>query len=275
MRWYQEPWIAQLALPAASCAVVTWISLVRRFTGKGRLFGSRQAVGLALSVTGMTCVIALGTGLLLPHVARLPPVAVGLVAGAGVAPRGRRDGDVTQPVVKVLTLGVASLLERLEYRLITDYMTWADSFMSGFKEPRQLRVFAHDLKLHLLSRHEGNKALTKVVNERHTEVDGAVGAVFALLDARVRRAGGGVLTALDVDQEWPGGQHEEIEYLRAFGVALERCKQLLALAHVHGRRSDMATLEALRDRVVPSDGFGSSSVPVQRGLFGLVRGERG
>ncbi|PWI45164.1 hypothetical protein CK485_03120 [Streptomyces sp. ICBB 8177] len=248
---------------------------MRRFTGKGRLLGSRQSVGLALSVTAMTCVIALGTGLLLPHVARLPPVAVGLVAGAGVAPRGRRDGDVAQPVVKVLTLGVASLLERLEYRLITDYMTWADSFMSGFKEPRQLRIFAHGLKLHLLSRHEGNKALAKAVNERHAEADGAIGAVFALLDARARRAGSGMLTALDGPQEWPGGQHEEVEYLRAFGTALERCKQLLALAHVHGRRSDTAALEALRDNVVPPDGFGSSSVPAQGGLFGLVRQERG
>ena len=246
MSWYQQAWLARAVLPAGCCAVVAWIALVRRFAGRGWLCGTRWSLVLALAVVGLLSGVAVATGFLLPQLAHLPPAAVGLAAGAGIAPRGRQQGESTQPVVKFMTLGVAALLERLEVRLQLDCADWTDGFLECFKESQQLQIFAHDVRMYLQNRHTGDKALLKDIEEHYQE---ALKAFDHVLNVETRIDQDRRIATPDgiPEQRRSRTAAEETLIRQALGEAAQRCKQLMRLAYLQGRRSERPALERLRD----------------------------
>ncbi|MDF3300435.1 hypothetical protein [Streptomyces tropicalis] len=259
MSWYQQTWWTDLVLPAVVCAGVAWFGLLRHFHGRGRLLGSRRSAALACTVLVLMCAVAVGTGQLLPHLAALPPAAAGFATGAAAIPRKKQD-ETTQPYVKFMTLGVAWLMERLEYRLRTDGLTWCDRLLEDVRESAQLRLFAHGVKHYLLERHQQN-AVAKTVNAAY---DATERAIDVALDVQTR-------TDEACRTRWPAPgrptEHESFECRRTLEEARAHCAHLLLLAYQLGRRSEHPELEALRDKVVSDDAYRSGAVPVQRRWF--------
>lgn len=260
MSWYQETWASAFVLPAGLCAAVAWFGLLRHFGGKGRLLGSRRSAGLALSVVGLMCGVAIGAGLLLPHLAKVPPAAVGFGMGATALPRKRRD-ESTQPYVKLMTLGIAWLMERLEYRIHTDGLAWCEDLVKGIDQSSQLRLLAHDVKQFLLERHQ-QAALTKAINAAYTDAERAIDSALEVQTKTDQ--------ACDVHTPWKRRDPTELELFecrRALAQARAMCVHLLLLAYRHGRSSERSELEALRAKVAPNDAYRAGGVPSQRRKF--------
>lgn len=85
--WHEHVWVGQYALPAAVSAAIAWIGLLRDFSRRGRLLGSRQSVGLLLLMLGMLGGVTVIAAALLPHADALPPVVAGVATGAAAVPR--------------------------------------------------------------------------------------------------------------------------------------------------------------------------------------------
>ncbi|MFC9285043.1 hypothetical protein [Streptomyces collinus] len=264
MSWYRETWANAFVLPAAVCAVVAWFGLLRHFGGKGRLLGSRRSAGLALSVVGLMCGVAIGVGLLLPHLAKVPPAAVGIGMGATALPRKKQD-ESTQPYVKLMTLGIAWLMERLEYRIHTDGLAWCEKLVEDIDQSAQLRLLAHDVKQFLLERHR-QTTLVKTINAAYTDAESAIDKAMEVQTQTDQ--------ACDVHTPWRRREPTELELFecrRAMGQARATCVHLLLLAYQHGRTSEQAELEVLRAKIAPNDAYRSNCVPSQRRWFDRMR----
>ncbi|MER7841530.1 hypothetical protein ABTY98_38010 [Streptomyces sp. NPDC096040] len=268
MSWYQQTWWTAFVLPAAVCAGVAWFGLLRHFSGKGRLLGSRRSAGLALSVVALMCGVAVGAGLLLPHLAKVPPAAVGFGMGATALPRNKKRDETTQPYVKLMTLGIAWLMERLEYRIHTDGLEWCEEFTDGMDQSSQLRLLAHGVQQFLLERHQ-QTALAKAITAAYED---ALQAVDEALEVQTKTD-----QACQVHSRWDRREptdQEAFECRRAMGVAHAKCKDLLLLAYRHGRKSERAEIEEIRAKIVPDDTYRGGAVPSQRGRFGRTRSHR-
>lgn len=264
MSWYQQTWWTDVVLPAGVCAGVAWFGLLRHFNGKGRLLGSWRSASLALTVVALMCVVAVATGLLLPHLAKLPPAAAGFATGAAALPRKKQD-ESTQPYVKFMTLGIAWLMERLEYRMRTDGLSWCDEFIDTVRESAQLRLLAHEVRQYLLERQQ-QASVIKSVNSTY---DAAQKAIDLALEVQTKTD-----QACGVHTPWArreATEQELFECRSAFGEARAMCEHLLLLAYLHGRRSERAELETLRAKAVPDDAFRGGVVPSQRRRFSLRR----
>lgn len=266
MQWYQQTWFTDFALPALVCAGVAWFGLLRQFSGKGRLLGTHRSAALAFSVVILMCAIAIGAGLLLPHLAKVPPAAAGFALGATAAPRRRQDGTA-QPVVKFMTLGVAWLLERLEYRMRTDALNWSTGFLADFKESRQLRLFIHGLQQYLLGRQD-HAAVIKSVKAQYESAEKAIDKALEVQTA--------VDVACDVQTPWAKREpnaDEEFDCRSAFAEARTLCEHFVMLAYLHGRRSEHAGLEALRTQALHA-GAHHGEVPPQKRRLSWLRSRR-
>ncbi|MCF3131235.1 hypothetical protein [Streptomyces olivochromogenes] len=259
--WYQQTWCTDYALPAAACAVIAWFGLLRHFHCKGRLLGTARSAALSLSVMALMCAAAVGTAHLLPHLAALPPVTAGVATGAAALPRKKQD-EGTQQYVKILTLGVASLMERLDYRLHTDGQSWCDAFLADFTESAKLRMFNHDLKQYLLDRHR-QSAVCKTIHACYEEAERAIDKA---LDVQTRTD-----EACRGDVSWlpprdPTDQ-ERYDCRSSFAEARAQSGHLLLIAYVQGRRSERPQLEELRDKALWRDTYHSSALPRQGRRF--------
>ncbi|MFJ2566595.1 hypothetical protein ACIO02_27300 [Streptomyces sp. NPDC087568] len=264
MSWYQQSWCSDFVLPAGVCAGVAWFGLLRHFHGKGRLLGSRRSAALAFSVLALMCGVAIVAGLLLPHLAALPPAAAGFATGAAAIPRKKQD-ETTQVYVKFMTLGIAWLMERLEYRMRTDGLTWSDALLEGVQESTQLRLFAHSIKFYLLERHQANgivKAVSSTYEAAEKAIDVALDVQTKTAEARRTR------WAADLTEQELFNCRASLEEARA------QCAHLLLLAYLHGRRSEQSELEALRAKVVPNDAYRCGDVPAQRRWFSRRRSRK-
>ncbi|UXY32996.1 hypothetical protein [Streptomyces sp. HUAS TT20] len=263
--WYQQTWWTYYVLPGGACALIAWIGLLKHFHGKGRLLGTARSAGLSLSVMALMCATAIGTAHLLPHLAALPPVTAGLATGAAALPRRKQD-ESTQPYVKILTLGVASLMERLDYRLRTDGQSWCDAFLADFKESVNLRMFNHSLKRYLLDRHR-QPAVCKTVNACYEEAERAIDKA---LDIQTRTD-----EACRGEASWtpPRDPTEQERYdcLSSFAEACALSAHLLLIAYQHGRRSEQPQLEQLRDDALWREAYHSPGLPRQRRRLPFLR----
>ncbi|MGW3983843.1 hypothetical protein [Streptomyces mirabilis] len=263
MSWYQETWWTAFVLPAVVCAGVAWFGLLRHFTGKGRLLGSRRSAGLALSVVALMCGVAIGAGLLLPHLAKVPPAAVGFGMGVTALPRKKRD-ESTQPYVKLMTLGIAWLMERLEYRIHTDGLAWCEKLVEDIDQSAQLRMLAHEVQQFLLHRHQ-QAALTKAINAAYSDAEQAIDKALEVQTNTDQARG---------VHTWERREPTELELFacrRAVGEARTMCVHLLLLAYRNGRKSERSELEALRAKVAPNDTYRGGGVPPQRSWFDRMR----
>ncbi|GHF28864.1 hypothetical protein GCM10010218_07520 [Streptomyces mashuensis] len=243
--------ISGWVLPAVVCAPVTWVCLVFRFRGEGRLLGSVRSAALALCVALWTSgMAAVAGGLLLPHASSVPPAALGVVTGWGVGPRGRGEQGGGRAALAVLTLGNSLLLHQLALRLRTDRAEWCERMAQGFPDCWDLDAFAADLRAHLLLRVDvpgrakgARAAVRREITERHKEVRAAA-QKWITLETKVQKA---------CDEQGRAPGREELRQLRrAFGEAEQYLTYLLELAHAHGKRSDAARLRELRARYVPA-----------------------
>jgi hypothetical protein len=195
--------------------------------------------------------VAVGAGLLLPAVAHLPPAAVGFATGAGVAaPRGRQQQEASQPIIKFMTLGIASILDRLAYRLASDCADWCDTFTEELKDAIQLQLFAQSTRLHLRARHQADKAVLKAIEERYTEADAAIDHALSVQMQAEKACQQTSASACIPEQRRAPTRAEEVACAHALAEAAERCKQLLSLAYLHGRRSERSGLEKHRGDAV-------------------------
>ncbi|KIE26022.1 hypothetical protein LK08_16525 [Streptomyces sp. MUSC 125] len=255
MIWDHHGWLAGYVLPAVLSAGLAWIGLVRHSVGKGWLLGSWRSAGLALLVLVLAGAVGIAAGLALPHLAKLPPAAAGLATGVTTMPRKRQE-DTTQPYVKFMTLGIAWLRERLDYRMCLDAHSWCAQFLDGFEKSTHLRVFVHELKHHLVNRHP---TLNKTINNLFDAADKAM--IHALeVQTKTDEA------RRDTHTGWMREPTDEEVYQcrSAFGEAFSRCGDLLLCAYVHGRRTEQSELGTLRAKALPNDAFRNSPLPVQR-----------
>ncbi|MFF7726141.1 hypothetical protein [Streptomyces sp. NPDC008001] len=231
-------------LPAAVCAPVTWVCLVHRFRGQGRLLGTVRSAASALAVVLWTSAMAaLASGLLLPHASDIPPAAVGAVAGAGLVPK-RRTEQAEHPVMAILTLGHSLLISSLMVRLQADRAEWCARMAAGFGNCWELDVFADRVARHLKSRVDvpgrspkGKSGLTVMIKERYEEVRAAVQHADTL-ETEIEKA--------CEDEQRERTREESGRTLRALGEAEHLCAYLLELAHAHGKRSDDKKILELR-----------------------------
>ncbi len=257
MHWYQHTWFTDFALPAGICAGVAWFGLLRQFAGKGRLLGTHRSAALAFSVVALMCAIAVGAGLLLPHLAKVPPAAAGFALGATAAPRRRQDGTA-QPVVKFMTLGVAWLLERLEYRMRTDALNWSTEFLADFRESRQLRLFIHELQQYLLARQD-HAAVIKSIKAQYEAAEKAIDKALEVQTSTD--------DACNVQTPWLKREpdaDEEFACRSTFAEARTLSEHFVKLAYLHGRRSEHPALEVLRTGALNAGAHHRVPVPPQR-----------
>ncbi|MEV4443178.1 hypothetical protein AB0K09_30075 [Streptomyces sp. NPDC049577] len=239
--------ISEWVLPALVCAPVTWVSLVFRYREDGRLLGTVRSAALTVAAVLWTSgMAALASGLLLPHASSVPPVAVGVVAGSGVVPRGRGDQGGGRAVMAVLTLGNSLLLAQLAQRLRTDRADWCERMAAGFRDCWDLDAFAAAVQQHLLLRVDvpgrpvrARAALRREINDRYREVRTAA-QKWITLETKVEKV---------CQQHGRRPTREETRQVRrAFGEAERYLKGLLELEHAHGKRSDAGKILGLRRR---------------------------
>ncbi|QLE72959.1 hypothetical protein FGW37_16370 [Streptomyces rectiverticillatus] len=236
--------LSEWILPAAVCAPVTWVCLVHRFRGQGRLLGTVRSVSSALAVVLWTSAMAaLASGLLLPHASSVPPAAVGVVAGAGLVPKKRTE-QAEHPVMAIVTLGHSLLINSLMLRLQTDRAEWCARMTGGFDNCWELDVFADRVARHLRSRVDvpgrspkGRSGLVTSIKDRYEEVRAAVQQADTL-ETEIEK--------VCKDEQRERTPQEAGRMLRAFGEAEHLCACLLELAHAHGKRSDDKKILALR-----------------------------
>lgn len=240
--------LSTVVLPAAVCTGASWIGLVIRFAGRGRLSGTRRSRWLFCSVVAATTLVTVLTStVLLPHASELPPVAVGLVAGSAVAPRQRaRSGG--QAATALFTFGISHLLGLLSTRLTDDRADWCEEMTLGLTDGYALLRFASDAKGHLLARLEspGFGVTAKTLNSRKSDIN------TRFLEAK-KAAERSIKTETDIEKALRSDgrqatQDERMQALCRFGEALNACRLLLHPARDHGRRSSDRRLMTLRDQ---------------------------
>ncbi|GGX91833.1 hypothetical protein [Streptomyces hiroshimensis] len=231
-------------LPAVVCAPVTWVCLVHRFRGQGRLLGSVRSASAAVAVVLWTSAMAaLASGLLLPHASSVPPAAVGVVAGAGLVPKKRTE-QAEHPVMAIVTLGHSLLINSLMLRLQTDRADWCARMAGGFDNCWEIDIFADRVARHLKARVDvpgrspkGKSGLVTSIKDRYEEVRAAVQHADTL-ETEIEK------TCKDEQRERT--RQEAGRMTRAFGEAEHLCAYLLELAHAHCKRSDDKKILALR-----------------------------
>lgn len=242
-------WIAEGLLSGGLSALLAWLCLVNRFSGKGRLLGSHRSAGLALAICLVMSGLAVVTNIVLPGAAssHLRPLAVAAV-GTGVAKRKRRqqqeDGNAAVLAI-ALSLGVARLLERLGDRLADDQAKWCDAMMEGLTNPWQAQIFIDAVRLRLMAQAEirGSKPRQKLIEELHEEACQA----FADAYAECKEKG---LGPIDNWRAKRPSYEETLVVKRVYGQADHRCKFLLRLAHDYGKRTDDAQLRRLKTECI-------------------------
>ncbi|WP_432587542.1 hypothetical protein ABVG11_19305 [Streptomyces sp. HD1123-B1] len=264
---YAQQWFAQIALPLAACALVTWISLIHRYADKGRLLGTARSTTLCAAITGCTCAAALITiTLLLPHAADVPPAVAAAAAGGALAPRVRQQQNQqsTPPFVAVITLGIAVLLDRLERRLAHDMYCHCHRLVRDFRTVAELRMFAFDARGYL----RGSTPVTKertAINTLYEEVDqylDEAAKVEAKIDSSCRQR-----ELQDFPAELHSATREESEDRRqALAMAKEACVKMLEFGYRTGKRSADRDLVRLRDQALAEEpletvGAGGASHP--------------
>jgi hypothetical protein len=177
------PWSQVLiTLPAALAA--GWVSLLYRYRGRGRPFGSARAAAWSLAVVSVTGAAAAGLALGLPAaVDQLPPVTIGLViptllcAGRAVTAESPVERAVWYPIV---TAGVTILLDHLEQQMYADRDAWCQARVSRQWSLEQLEETAWDVHAALAGRTSDHRRLSRL----RSDFDGVSEAV-----ARAGRAG--------------------------------------------------------------------------------------
>ncbi|RLV01462.1 hypothetical protein CTZ27_13300 [Streptomyces griseocarneus] len=247
--WDQSSVLSEWVLPAGVCAPVTWVCLVWRFRGEGRLLGTvRSAAGALAVVIWTAAMAALGSGLLLPQATNVPPAAVGVVAGLGLMPKRKAGESGEHPLLAIMTLGDSLLLHSLASRLRTDRALWCERMAMGFPGCWELDTFADQVKAHLLARLEAsgragkvrNGGLKKEIDDRHRDVRVAA-QKWIILERNIEK-----LCERHARERTP----DEVRRLRrALGEAEHLCVYLLDLVHAHGKRSDDKVIQALRSEL--------------------------
>ncbi|HET6353492.1 hypothetical protein [Streptomyces sp.] len=239
--------VSTIVMPAAACLVVSWIGLVLRFHGRGRLSGTRQARRLFCLVLAATTAIAVATCVYaLPHASSLPPIAVGVATGAAVVPREKAPNS-GRPVTALLTFGISWLLGALSRRLTTDRADWCEEMTLGVMDGYSLVHLSSALRTHLLARLEepGFGLTVRTAGKRQDEIE------QRFVEAK-KAAERSIKTETDVEKtQRSSGRlitpEEKVKAMCHFGEARHACQLLLHLAHDHGRRSSDAVLRGLRD----------------------------
>jgi hypothetical protein len=173
-----------ITLPAAVAAGL--VSLLYRYRGKGRPFGSGRAAVWALAVIATTGAAATALALGLPEAAaRLPPVTIGLLVPMLLC-AGRTLG-VESPVERavwypVATAGVTILLDHLDQQMYADRDAWCEARVSREWSLEQLEEAAWDVHARLSGRTSDRGRLSRL----RSDFD-AVGEAVA----RSERAGHG------------------------------------------------------------------------------------
>ncbi|MEU1916103.1 hypothetical protein [Streptomyces massasporeus] len=239
--------VSTILLPAAACLVVSWIGLVLRFHGRGRLSGTRHSRRLFAGVLAATTAVAVVTCVyILPHLSSLPPVAVGVAAGAAVVPREKAPNS-GRPVTALLTFGISWLLGALSRRLTSDRADWCEEMTLGVTDGYALVRFASDVRTHLLARLEepGFGQTSRAIDKRREEIEQRFREAKKAAERSIK-------TETEVEKSWhasgnPVTSEDRTKALCHFGEALHACQLLLHLAHDHGRRSSDGVLQGLRE----------------------------
>ncbi|SEN89526.1 hypothetical protein SAMN05216267_101270 [Actinacidiphila rubida] len=252
--------VAQYAgLAGAASAGVCWLNLARRFAGKGRLAGSRYSVGLTVAVVAATVAVAVTTTVLLSRTHGLPAAAAGVLAGAGVFPRGRQTpADHNRALTRVMSLGIAYLTDRLVDRMRRDEAAWCEAMLAGFKDFTQMQTFVHALTVDYLQPRLDPKLYADA--EQRLEAAGTAlaeaAAAHERIDAQCRQTE-------PPDLPRRRTMAEQQEYDRTAGAARKAVKFVLMLVYQHGRRSEYGALQRIRCEAAP-DAAWAEHVPAQR-----------
>ncbi|MDX3078429.1 hypothetical protein [Streptomyces sp. MI02-7b] len=235
-----------VVLPAAACTAASWIGLVIRFYGRGRLSGTWRSRGcFALVIAATTGVTVLTSTVLLPHASQLPPVAVGLVAGSAVAPRQKAPSS-GRAVTALLTFGISYLLGELSRRLANDRADWGEEMTRGLTDGYVLREFACAARDHMLARlgEPGFGVSAKALAKRRAEIETRCAEA-------VKAAEKSIKTDTDIEKSLRdtgrlATQQDRTQSRMKLGEARHYCQLMLHLAHDHGPRSNDHGLRSLR-----------------------------
>ncbi|MFD9905097.1 hypothetical protein [Streptomyces sp. NPDC059063] len=234
-------------LPVVVCAAVTWVALLVRFWGEGRLLGTWMSRWCAMVFVAWTALLAgMASFWLTPYASHVPPAIVGAVVGWALVSSVGKEQErqmQTAPLVKLLTLYDSVLLERLAEQLKDDEATWCEGLAQGFCESFELQCFIDDIQKRLLLRVDvagrpvqRQKRLRQHINERHSE---AQNAVNEWATQEKLRGYGGTLTAAEAERKC----------LKARGEAEQRCCHLLGIAYKAGKRSTDREITELKTRL--------------------------
>ncbi|WP_405592204.1 hypothetical protein [Streptomyces sp. NBC_01190] len=265
----ETPLILYACLTAVLSAGFSWLTLARRYAGKGRLFGSRYAACLTVATVACMTTVAVTTNVVLCQTQSLPAVAAGVVAGIGVAPRTRHHTESVRPLAKVMSLGIAFVIERLDDRMRLDRARWCEDLLAGFTDFHQMRSFVHEVtESYIEPRFDA-----KVYEDARERLAAAVTALTEAAETH-ERIEAACRRSRPADDPRPRTPTEQSEYRRVHTVALTRCKQVLALVYDHGRRSEDAILRRLRQEAAPDTAFRHPAMPQQRESRALLRRRR-
>ncbi|MFD7246441.1 hypothetical protein [Streptomyces massasporeus] len=183
---------------------------------------------------------------ILPHLSSLPPVAVGVAAGAAVVPREKAPNS-GRPVTALLTFGISWLLGALSRRLTSDRADWCEEMTLGVTDGYALVRFASDVRTHLLARLEepGFGQTARAIDKRREEIEQRFREAKKAAERSIK-------TETEVEKAWhasgnPVTSEDKTKALCHFGEALHGCQLLLHMAHDHGRRSSDGVLHGLRE----------------------------
>ncbi|XLQ67075.1 hypothetical protein ABDJ25_03055 [Streptomyces actinocidus] len=226
-------------LPVVVCAGVTWVALLVRFWGEGRLLATWTSRRCAVVFVAWTAWLAgMASFWLTPYASHIPPALVGAVVGwALVSSVGKEQEKQMQtaPLVKLLTLYDSVLLERLAEQLKYDEAIWCEGLAQGFCESFELQRFVDGVRYQLLLRVDvpgrpvqRRERLRKEINARHKEAQDAVqewAAQEQAIEKQSRYTHSDTLT------------ETQRKCLYARGEAEQRCCILLSIAYRNGKRS--------------------------------------
>lgn len=176
------PW-SQILITLLVAVAAGWVSLLYRYRGRGRPFGSARAAGWALAVIAATGGAAAAVALGLPTaVAQLPPETIAvfvptlLCAGRAMTAEPPVDRAVWYPIV---TAGVTILLDHLDQQMYADRDAWCRARVSREWSLEQLEDIAWDVHATLAARTRDHGRLSRL----RSDFDGVSEAV-----ARAERA---------------------------------------------------------------------------------------
>ncbi|MFI6476151.1 hypothetical protein ACIBL5_38720 [Streptomyces sp. NPDC050516] len=253
-------------IPVATCAVVTWGSLLVRFHGKARLMATWKSRRWALLVVVWTsCVAGLVSAFLLPHASRLPPLALGAAAGLGVASRtstnkGQQPGGGA--VIKTLTAYDSVILDHLVDQLSNQQAEWCDRLAGGFCWAHELEDFAEDVQRFLIARVDAASPSAQRLSLRRRTIT----ATHKNIQTAVQRWATQERELIKAR----GTSPSEVERLerkcrKARAEAEQHCLTLLGIAYKTGNRTNDRKIEALKAKLA-HDGapHGMAGMPTAR-----------